>query len=174
MIHRYTDDPKRRCNINFRLDKERKAHFCALHHHPGFTLIELMIVIAIIGVLAAIAIPAYTGYIKQSRISSLVHNWDTAISAIRAEAAYLGTPGSSCRDLLAMLNSGNRKAVGNGSAAAFVTSGTEAGSVVVSGLGANNCPDNGETITISANPAPGTQATDYPGGSAPVFVLTID
>ncbi len=150
----------------------------SLHRTPpppkGFTLIEIMLAIAIIGVLAAIVLPAYTGYIKQSRVSSLVHNWDTAIAAVRTEAAYLGTPGGSCRDLIAMLNSGNRKGVGNGSVPAFVTSGSDAGSVVINGLGANNCPDNGETVTITANPAPGTLPADYPDGAAPSTVLTIE
>lgn len=63
----------------------------------GFTLIELMIVVAIIGILAALAIPAYTDYTIKSRVSegaSLVGAAKTAMEVYWSENGTEYGPGA--------------------------------------------------------------------------------
>jgi type IV pilus assembly protein PilA len=48
----------------------------------GFTLIELMIVVAIIGILAAVALPAYQDYTVRAKVSELIVGADSAKTCV--------------------------------------------------------------------------------------------
>ena len=58
----------------------------------GFTLIELMIVVAIIGILAAVALPAYQDYTVRAKVSEVILAASSAKVAV-AEAAQAGSSG---------------------------------------------------------------------------------
>jgi type IV pilus assembly protein PilA len=59
-----------------------------MRESKGFTLVELMIVVAIIGILAAVAVPYYQRYVAKSRLTSLVmpaiHSIETNIGTYYA------------------------------------------------------------------------------------------
>lgn len=53
----------------------------------GFTLVEMMITVAIIGILAAIAIPAYSNYVERARVSASIS--DIATMSVQIEQYFV-------------------------------------------------------------------------------------
>ena len=67
-----------------------------ISRHAGFTIIELMITVALIAVLATIAAPSLRDLVKNARMTSLANDLMTDLSVARAEAVKRGVRTTIC------------------------------------------------------------------------------
>lgn len=125
----------------------------------GFTLIELMIVVAIIGILAAVALPAYQDYTKRAKLSEVV----LAASACRTTISEVYQTGSLTAVAANQWGCENTAAPSSKYVASVATD--AAGKITVTAQGFGDALIDGKSIDLVPTDAGGTAITTYTQGT---------